>query len=88
METKKPVTLKDQLFGGGLTKLLWAILLLFMVAGLCGVVWDLSDADILGTGQSLDTGSAATMLISSIVIACVIFACVTFLPEQKAKRQA
>jgi hypothetical protein len=88
METKKPTTLNEQLFGGGLMKLLWAILLLFIIAGLVGTFWDLSDADILGTGQSLDSGSAACMLIGGVVVAAVVYLCTRFLPEQVARRKA
>jgi hypothetical protein len=87
-ESQKPLTLSTQLFGGVFTKLLWLLLLAFLAFGLAGTFWDLSDADVLGSGQSLDAGSAAFMLIGSIVIAAAIALFTVLGKEQRAARFA
>jgi len=79
-------TYSFQLFGGKGHKALWALLLGILVAGLIGTFWDLSEANILGTGQGLDSASAALMVIIPVAIIVTILLVTFFHREQRAKR--
>jgi hypothetical protein len=82
----KPQTYAEQLFGPGLNKVLWCLLLVILVIGLIGTFWDLDQADILGTGQSLDAGSAGAMVVGALVIGFFFLAVQFFNKEARAKR--
>lgn len=83
---KTPQTFAGQLFGEAINKALWSLLLLFLIVGLIGTFWDLSGADILGTGQSLDAGSAGIMVLAALGIGLFFLAVQFFNKEQRAKR--
>jgi hypothetical protein len=83
---QKLQTVTGQLFESKGEVILWLGILLVLITGLIGTFWDLSDANILGTGQSLDSGSAGLMVIAALVVGAFFLGNVVLGSENRRKR--